>query len=142
MKPSTTSGFIAVNMGNPALEFEDFDRLVAQYRTRVLRFLFASVRDMDLAESLTQDCFWNAYKARKGFRGDCSVNTWLMRIAINLLRNHVQSRRFQFWKKAQRVNSEEIHEWPDRSISPEDKAAVNEKVQAVWKATETLSERQ
>ena len=142
MKPSATSGFIAVNMGNPALELDDFDQLVEQYRTRVLRFLFASVRDMDLAETLTQDCFLNAYKSRKGFRGDCSAYTWLMRIAINLVRNHVGSRRFQFWKKAQRVDNGEIHDWPDRSISPEERAAVNEQIQAVWEATKTLSDRQ
>lgn len=142
MKPGTTSGFIAVNMGNPALEFEDFDRLVQQYRTRVLRFLFASVGDMDLAETLTQDCFWNAYKSRRSFRGECSVNTWLIRIAINLVRNHVQNRRFQFWKKARRVDCECIHDWPDRGISPEERTVVHEQVQEVWLATRTLSERQ
>ena len=143
MKPSTTSGFItAVNMQNPALEFEDFDQLVEQHRTRVLRFLFASVRDMDLAQTLTQDCFWNAYRSRRAFRGDCSVNTWLMRIAVNLVRNQARSRRLQFWKKAQRVDNGGIHDWPDRSISPEERAAVNEQVQAVWEATKTLSEKQ
>jgi RNA polymerase sigma-70 factor (ECF subfamily) len=140
MKTSTTSGVIAENMGNPVLELEDFERLVQQYRTRVLRFLFASVRDMDLAETLTQDCFWNAYKSRRAFRGDCSINTWLMRIAVNLVRNHSQSRGFKFWKKAQGV--EEIHDWRDRSISPEERAGVNEQVQAIWEATTTLSERQ
>ena len=142
MKTNATSGSIAVRMENPALEFENFDRVVGQYRTRVLRFLFASLGDMDLAESLTQDCFWNAYKSRRTFRGDCSVNTWLMRIAVNLVRNQVRSRRFQFWKKAQRVNSEEIQHWADRSISPEERAWVNEQVQAVWEATKALSERQ
>src|SRR5688572_6288370 len=119
MKTNATSGSIAVRMENPALEFENFERVVDQYRTRVLRFLFASLGDMDLAESLTQDCFWNAYKSRRTFRGDCSVNTWLMRIAVNLVRNQVRSRRFQFWKKVQRVDSEEIHQWADRTISPE-----------------------
>jgi RNA polymerase sigma-70 factor, ECF subfamily len=144
VKPSTTTGFIAatVNMKNPALEFEDFDRVVEQYRTGVLRFVFASVRDMDLAETLTQDCFWNAYKSRNAFRGECSVNTWLMRIAVNLVRNHVGSRRFQFWRRAERVDSEQIHNWPDRTISPEQRAAVNEQVEAVWAATKKLSERQ
>ena len=142
MKPSTTSGFIAVNMENPALNIEDIERLVQEYRPRVFRFLFASVRDMDLAETLTQDCFWNAYKSRGTFRGDCSVNTWLMRIAINLVRNHARSRRFQFWRNAQRIDSGQIHDWPDRSISPEERAAVNEQVQAVWEATKTLAERQ
>jgi RNA polymerase sigma-70 factor (ECF subfamily) len=142
MKTSTTTGLIALTMQNPALEFEDFDQVVKQYRTRVLRFLLASLGDLDLAESLTQDCFWNAYRSRRTFRGDCSVHTWLTRIAVNLVRNHVRTRRFQFWKKVQRVDCEQIHHWVDRSISPEERASVNEQVQAVWEATRVLSERQ
>jgi DNA-directed RNA polymerase specialized sigma24 family protein len=125
MKTSTTTGLIALTMQNPALEFEDFDQVVKQYRTRVLRFLLASLGDLDLAESLTQDCFWNAYRSRRTFRGDCSVHTWLTRIAVNLVRNHVRTRRFQFWKKVQRVDCEQIHHWVDRSISPEERASVN-----------------
>jgi len=142
MKPTVTTGFIGMRMENPALELEDFERLVEQYRARVLRFVFASVRDMDLAETLTQDCFWKAYKHRGSFRGDCSVQTWLMRIAVNLVRDHARNRRLQFWKKAPCVGSEEIHRWPDRSISPEEKAVVNDQVRAVWDATKSLSERQ
>lgn len=142
MKSTTTTGFLAVKMENPPVELEDFDRLVQQYRTRVLRFLFASVGDMDLAETLTQDCFWNAYRGLKGFRGECSINTWLMRIAVNLVRDRARSRRFQFWRRAQHVNSEEIHNWPDGSISPEERTAVNEQVRTVWEASKTLSERQ
>src|SRR6185436_2119675 len=99
MKPTATTGFVAMNMENPAYEIEDFDRFVEQYRTRVLRFVFASVRDMDIAETLTQDCFWRAYKSRHGFRGDSSVYTWLIKIAVNLVRDHTRSRRFQFWKR-------------------------------------------
>ena len=142
MKPTTTSGFIAVSMENPALEIEDFEQLVEQHWTRVLRFVFASVRDMDVAETLTQDCFLRAYKSRDAFRGACSVHTWLIRIALNLVRDQARSRRFQFWRKAARVRSEEIRDWPDRSLSPEQRAEINEQVQAVWEATSTLSEKQ
>jgi RNA polymerase sigma-70 factor (ECF subfamily) len=142
MKASTTTGLIALSMENPALEFEDFDRVMKQHRTRVLRFLLASVGDMDVAESLTQDCFWNAYKSRKTFRGECSVNTWLMRIAVNLVRNHFRSRRIQFWRKVERVNPEQIHDWADRTISPEERAAVKEQVQAIWESAKTLSPKQ
>jgi RNA polymerase sigma-70 factor (ECF subfamily) len=60
VKETATTGFIAMSMENPVLEVEDFDRLVERYRTRVFRFLFVSVRDWDLAETLTQDCFWKA----------------------------------------------------------------------------------
>jgi RNA polymerase sigma-70 factor (ECF subfamily) len=142
MRSAATSGFVALGMENPALEFENFDRLVEQYRPRVLRFLYASLRDMDLAESLAQDCFWNAYKSRSSFRGDCSVHTWLMKIALNLIRNHVQSRRFQFWKKIQIIDNGSIREWPDRGISPEESASIRQQVQCVWNATRELSNRQ
>lgn len=142
MKPTITNGFIAVRMENPALEIEDFEQLVTQHRTKVLRFIFASVRDMDLAETLTQDCFWNAYRSRNAFRGDCSMQTWLIKIAVNLVRSHTRSRRFQFWKKAAHLRNAEIRQWPDGGISPEERASVNERVQAVWEATKTLSERQ
>jgi len=76
------------------------------------------------------------------FRGDCSVHTWLLKIAINLVRDNTRSRRFQFWKKADCVRHEEIHNCPDRGVSPEERAAINEQVQAIWAATKTLSERQ
>jgi len=142
MKPTATSGVIALSMERPALEIVDFEQFVEQHRALVLRFVFASVRDMDLAETLTQDCFWNAYKSRSTFRGDCGIQTWLIRIALNLIRDHVRNRRFQFWRKAERVGGEEMQYWPDRSISPEEKAVVSEQVRAVWCATETLSERQ
>jgi RNA polymerase sigma-70 factor (ECF subfamily) len=142
MKRASAAGFIAISMQNPALEIEDFDRFVEQYRSRVLRFVFASVRDMDLAETLTQDCFWNAYRSRNGFRGDCSVHTWLLKIAINLVRDQTRSRRFQFWRKAERIHGDEIHDWPAHGYSPEEKAAVNQQVRAVWEAADSLSEKQ
>ena len=142
MKPTTTSGLIAMSMDNPALEIEDFERFMELYRARVFRFVYAAVRDLDLAESLTQDCFWNAYKHRQGFRGDCSMSTWLLRIAINLIRDHVRRRRFQFWKKTRFVPGDEMRKWPDGGLSPEQRAVVNDQVRAVWEATGSLSEKQ
>jgi RNA polymerase sigma-70 factor (ECF subfamily) len=142
MKPTTTSGLIAMSVDNPALEIEDFERFVELYRARVFRFVYSSVRDLDLAESLTQDCFWNAYRHRNSFRGDCSLNTWLIRIAINLIRDHVRRRRFQFWKKTEYVAGNEIRKWPDNSLSPEERTVLNDQVRAVWDATGSLSEKQ
>lgn len=43
-------------------------------------FLIGRVPDMDLAETLTQECFLKAYRRRSGFRGQSSVRTWLIRI--------------------------------------------------------------
>lgn len=105
-----------MSVENQASELDDVDRLVQQHRPRVLRFIFASVRDMDVADTLTQDCFWKAYRSRQAFRGDCSVQTWLMRIAVNLIRDHARRRRFLFWEKLRSAGDDTIHEWPDRGL--------------------------
>jgi RNA polymerase sigma-70 factor (ECF subfamily) len=145
MEQAATASLISPAVDNPATEIQDFDRVVQQYWSRILRFLLAAVRDPDIAETLTQDCFLRAYRSRRGFRGDSSLNTWLMTIAVNLVRDHARCRRFQFWRKAERsaVDSTLIAEWlPDRQVSPEQWTLLKEQVQAVWAATANLSERQ
>src|SRR6476660_7626375 len=144
MEPNAAS-LVAADIDDPLTEIQDFDQVVQRYWPRILRFLIAMVQDPDIAETLTQDCFLKAYRNRASFRGASSVNTWLMSIAVNLFRDHVRTRRFQFWRKAQRssVDSTLIGEWlPDRKISPEQRALINDELQAVWEATRSLSERQ
>jgi RNA polymerase sigma-70 factor (ECF subfamily) len=132
-------------MDSPTVEIQDFDRVMQIYWPRVLRFVMASVRDRDAAETLTQDCFWNAYRSRNGFRGDSSVNTWLMRIAVNGVRKFHRNRRLQFWRQLQQsaVDASVMNElvW-DQGISPEARALVSEQVRKVWDATKNLSQRQ
>ena len=124
----------------------DFDALVRIHRARVLRFIFASVRDRETAENLTQDCFLRAYKARVGFRGDSSVGTWLMGIAANLVRSHEGSSRLKFWRRALRSDRDgsiDSLAWiPDGQLSPEAIAAAREQVSAIWKVVARLPERQ
>ena len=74
------------------LELADFDEVVRLYRPRILRFLLSSLTDRDAAETLTQECFLKAWNARHQFRGDASLGTWLTRIAVNLMRDHLRSR--------------------------------------------------
>jgi len=75
---------------------EEFSAVVARHRVQIFRFLLASTRDVDLAETLTQDCFLKAHRNWKSFRGESSAMTWLMRIAINLQKDHWRNRRMQF----------------------------------------------
>jgi RNA polymerase sigma-70 factor (ECF subfamily) len=128
-----------------AQEIEDFDGLVRQHRSRIFRYILASLRDYDAAETLTQDCFIRAYRARASFRGDSAASTWLMQIAVNLVRSHVTSSRWKFWRPAERsgVDAAQAADWlADGRGSPEDAASVRQQVAAVWRAAESLSERQ
>src|SRR5208282_5717928 len=124
---------------------EEFSAVVTRHRPQIFRFLLASTRDMDLAETLTQECFLKAHRNWASFRGESSAMTWLMRIAINLQKDHWRNRRMQFWRQT-RTNSvdlDEASEWlPSGESSQEQKLLARERVTQVWKAVEGLSERQ
>ena len=140
MDPATTASAL---MERPSAETGDFDAVVHLYWARVFRFAVASLRDRDAAEALTQDCFLHAYKAWKSFRGEASIHTWLMRIAVNLVRDASRNRRLQFWKRVQAGDTEAIGAYVrDERLSPEAEALQREQVAGIWKATASLPERQ
>jgi RNA polymerase sigma-70 factor (ECF subfamily) len=124
---------------------QEFATVVAAHRPQIFRFLLASTRDVDLAETLTQECFLKAHRHWSSFRGESSAVTWLMRIAINLQKDHWRNRRLQFWRytRTNAVDAEEAGDWlPSGESSPEQQLLAREQVKRVWQAVEGLSERQ
>jgi RNA polymerase sigma-70 factor (ECF subfamily) len=123
----------------------EFSAAVIKHRPQIFRYLLASMRDADLAETLTQECFLKAHRHWASFRGESSAVTWFMRIAINLQKDHWRNRRMQFWRHAQThaVDMDEASEWlPSGESSSEQQLLARERVGQVWKAVEGLSERQ
>lgn len=119
------------------------DEWMRLYRGRVYRYILFATSDEDAAETLTQDCFLRAHTAVAGFRGDCSISTWLMRIAVNMVRDHQRVQRLRFWKKARMLDATEMSDYlPDGGSTTENRLIARESVAAVWRAVETLSERQ
>ena len=57
----------------PVTQLTDFDSVVHLHQQAVFRFILASLRDRDAAETLTQECLLKAYRARDNFRGDASA---------------------------------------------------------------------
>jgi RNA polymerase sigma-70 factor (ECF subfamily) len=124
---------------------QEFSLVVTAHRQQIFRFLLASTRDVDLAETLTQECFLKAYRNWAGFRGESSALTWLMRIAINVQKDHWRNRRLQFWRttRTNSVDVDEAGEWlPSGESSPEQQLLAREKVGKVWDVVKRLSGRQ
>ena len=124
---------------------DEFSRIVTSHRPQIFRFLLASTRDVDLAETLTQECLLKAHRNWASFRGESTAMTWLMRIAINLQKDHWRNRRMQFWRQTQThaVDLDEASEWlPSGERSGEQQMLARERVAQVWKAVAGLSERQ
>jgi RNA polymerase sigma-70 factor, ECF subfamily len=124
---------------------QEFSSVVERHRPQIFRFLLASTRDVDLAETLTQECFLKAHRNWASFRGDSSPMTWLMRIAINLQKDHWRNRRMQFWRqtRSNAIDLDEASEWlPSTESSQEQTLLARGRVTQVWRAVEDLSERQ
>ncbi len=125
-----------------ASELDDIDQLVHQYRARLLRFVAFSIGDPDLAQSIVQDCFMKAYKARESFRGECSVQTWLNRIALNMILDYQRTQKFRFWRSFRKTAldiTEIASTLPSTASTPEKTLLMRERVVQVVKALETVS---
>lgn len=127
---------------------EEFEEIVRRHQRRIFRILRSLVSDTDTAETLTQECFLRAYRSRAEFRGEASLGTWLVRIAINLAADHGRNRRSAFWRRLFPRHRDEpdalagANAVPDPGASPLRQLMARERLQAVWVAVEDLSANQ
>jgi RNA polymerase sigma-70 factor, ECF subfamily len=143
--PSVGVNSISVARTRPISELDDIDELVRTYRARILRFVAYSTGDPDLAETITQDTLLRAFNSRNDFRGECSINTWLTGIAINVTRDHLRTKRYKFWKqlKASAIDVQEVASFlPANESSPEGQLLAKEKVKEMLKVIGKLSYNQ
>ena len=84
-----------------------------QYGTDVLRLCFMYMRNRPDAEDATQETFLKIWRKldRYEARNNCSVRTWIMRVACNTCKDMLR----KSWRK---------HE--ERPVTPEDLAALGE----------------
>jgi RNA polymerase sigma-70 factor (ECF subfamily) len=129
-----------------AITAADFDEVVRRYQRKVYRVLLMMVKSPEDADNLTQECFLRAYTSMATFRGDCSVQTWLLRIAVNLARDDARNRRAGFWKRLLRIDDgSSVADEPEPACvkaSPERGLIAQQELDAVWRAVENLSPRQ
>ena len=128
-----------------ATPFDDLDTIVATHQQRIFRFLLASLREPDLAHTLTQETFLRAWTTRSSFRGDCSIATWLTRIALNLLRDHTRTNRFRFWRRvtACSVDATSVAPLlPHPDSPPDSRLIASEQMALIWQTVGSLSARQ
>jgi RNA polymerase sigma-70 factor (ECF subfamily) len=133
---------IACRAGAAGITPDDFDSLVLRNQRRIYRLLLLYLRDADAADTLTQECFLRAFETRARFRGECSLETWLVRIAVNLARDHAKNRRRAFWRRLLRSEKAGERGVADPHLSPEGVLLAREEVAAIWSAVGDLSHQQ
>ena len=115
------------------------------HRPSVLRHAWWLLKDRDLAETVTQDCFLRAFNSRALYRGQCSVRTWLLAIATNLVRDNTRTHGFRFWKQV-RSSAVDVcvmeSRLASRRQSAEGEMLTREKLRRVWATVDGLPGKQ
>lgn len=70
-----------------------FEGLVDSYKDKVFLYVSRMLRDPEEAHDIAQETFVRAYQSLPGFRGASSFQTWLYRIASNLVIDSVRRHR-------------------------------------------------
>ena len=129
------------------IPLEGFDQIVLTHQRRIHRILLTLLRDGDAADTLTQEVFLRAFQKRADFRGEARVGTWLVRIALNLAKDHRRNRRLAFWRRLVRHDQSrdgtDVAPWVrDPAPSAERTIVAREQLAAIQVAVDRLSHRQ
>ena len=89
-----------------------YARLIRRHQPRIARHLYRFTRDPDALEELTQETFVQAFAGLASFRGESSLESWLLTIATRA--------GYKFWKQRSRsaamaASTETLEAIADRS---------------------------
>ena len=100
MKVSNKSIDLGLVKRVKAGDYQAFDLLVLKYQSRLISTAFKYVKDIQIAEDITQESLIKSFKSINSFREDSSFYTWVYRIAINLAKNFVSSSGYKKSRKS------------------------------------------
>ncbi len=116
-------------------ETEAFGPIIKEYEPAVSNTVISFLGDSPEAEEIAQEVFIRFLKKIPGFRGEASIKTYLIRIAINLSLNELKRRKIKYQRL---VFREEIQ---GDTEDPENQSSNFEIKEAVYSAIEKLDER-
>jgi RNA polymerase sigma-70 factor (ECF subfamily) len=85
------------------------EQVYLEHSNHIYRYIFLQVRQKELAEDLTQETFYKAFKNLHTFNKQASMSTWLLRIARNATYDYFRRKRiiqFFSFEKDDVVDSE------------------------------------
>ncbi|CCZ10680.1 MULTISPECIES: RNA polymerase sigma factor [Culturomica] len=120
-----------------------FKELVNKYKAKIVNTCYAFVHNREDAEDLAQEVFISFYQSIGKFRGECSVSTWLHRIAVNLcidyrksLRGRIKKINVEEWNLKTEPSSEDPLAW-EHLAEDETKTLLHQAVDSLPKRQRT-----
>ncbi len=117
-----------------------FDELVNAYNKRVANIAYSLLSDREDSLDAAQEVFIKIYRSVGGFRGECSVSTWIYRITKNVCTDILRKRKGNIISLDNEDEDEPKMEIADETTAPEHIAERNAKIDAVRAAISRLDE--
>lgn len=114
---------------------EAFAQLVRQYERPLTMMIFKMVRDLEEARDLSQTVFLKAFEGLPRFLSASSFKTWLYRIAVNSVKDHLR-------KAKPDIAASPIDEIPDRAALQAEQLDKARDLKRLHDAVERLPEKQ
>jgi len=92
----------------------EMDEVYQSYAQTVYKYLLCLTHDDDLAEELTSETFYQAYKSIHRYNGECKMVVWLCQIAKHLWYRELDRR-----NKYKSVDLEDVCEVEDTRMTPD-----------------------
>jgi RNA polymerase sigma-70 factor (ECF subfamily) len=117
-----------------------FNRLVEKYQMKMFHLAYGMTRNREAADDLAQEVFLKAYSSLPKFRMESQFGTWLYRVAVNTIKDHVRK---EGRSKALSFD-ESIHQMPEQEDAFLKKEQENEEAgmrRMLRRAIEELPEK-
>ena len=73
-------------------DLDAYGQVYAEHERHVFRYAYHLLGHSEDADDVKQETFLRAFQAISGFRSECSLRTWLLRICANLCRDRMKAR--------------------------------------------------
>lgn len=107
------------------------ETIYREYAQIIFKYLMSLCNDVNLAEELTQETFFQAIKSSKRYDGSCKISTWLCQIAKHLWYQELDRR-----KRKGTVPLEEHFASDD--LTPEEQVGVSLEKMELFKSVHVL----
>jgi RNA polymerase sigma-70 factor (ECF subfamily) len=112
---------------------EAFGALVERYERAVYHLAYRTLRDSEEAKDATQEAFFKAYRALRGFRPGAKFSTWIFTIAYHACCDRLARRK--------RYTGDELPDRADPAAGPQEQAEIADEARRLRAAIDALPEK-
>lgn len=109
---------------------EEFKDIYEIYANQVKKFLLCLSADVELAEELTQETFYQAVKSIERYDGSCKLSVWLCQIAKHLFYDYLKKQK-NYPKVSVEALMKASVEIPSTEKNPEEQFINKEKMEMI-----------